>query len=227
MKIQRNKKLNNDGFTLIELLVALAISGVVVLMIAMFMTNGTQLYTTERGKIDLQNELQMADSFLIETLMEAKTVNITNKSGNTVELYTGLKDASKALLGVPGTTDTGEKETGTIAITTERVIQFDTANTSMYINKKFNANPSKGSLVSDAVKSFNVKISDECITYKKVTDPNTKVTSIVQDGYKNPIILEVGLTISDGNKEKTDNFTVTLRNDLEAVVVDGMEYSVK
>lgn len=223
--IQTTEKLNNEGFTLVELLVALAISGVVIVMIAMFMTNGSNMFRTERGRIDLQNEMQMADSFVTQTLMEAKTLDITNTDGSTTAIYTGNKSDSGDLVAVPGYDDEGNEVAG--SITSERIMSFDKNKKSLYVSKSYYATPKKGNLVSDNVTNLIVSIDDSCKVYKAQKDDITNETTMVHAGYQNPIVLNVTLVVSDEKNDKLENVTIKLRNKLKKVVVDGVEYTVK
>ena len=221
-----NEKLNNDGFTLAEMLVALAISGIVIIMIATLMTTGSKLFKQETDQINLQNELQMVDNFLTETIMEAKVIDITNASNSdgdsvTTYLYTGIKGTDGVLTAVP------DIEGNAGDITTERVISFNSAEDSLFINKSFVASPSKGSLVSDNVTMFKVSIDESCMTYKMITNSITGETSFEHEGFENPIVLNVELVVSDGKNEKKDTVSITVRNELTKVIIDGTEYTVR
>lgn len=223
-----NSKLNNNGFTLVELLVALAISGVVMVMVAMLMTSSSTLFKNEKGKINLQNEFQMVDSFLSETIMEAKTLYIMNNGdGQTLSLYTGEKNGDEL---EPVTLAVNELESGggSTDITTERIITFIPNSNSIFITKSYMATPSKGYLISDNVDNFKVTIDESCKVYsEEVVDPILGTTQMVHDGYSNPIILNVELSVSDDDNTKNEDFRITIRNKLDKVVVDGTEYSVK
>lgn len=211
------KKLNNQGFTLVELLVALAISGIVIVMIALLMTNGTTLFRNERTKIDLQNELQAVDNYVTEVGMEAKTINIENdENGQTVAFYTGERAANKDLVPVGGT-----------AITTERIITFKPDDSGLYISKSYIENLTKGYLVSGFVTEFKVSIAENCKTFEEIKDPIDGTITVEQKGYSNPIILNVSITIEDNNKVKHKDMTLTVRNDIDKVTVDGIEYTVE
>ena len=222
-------KLNNKGFSLVELLVALAISGIVIVMISLLIVNSSNLFNNENKNIDLQNEFQVVDGFLSETLMEAKTIDIVDDAeGNqTLTLYTGTRDASGTLQ--PVTTEPIEKTTTGVQsadITTERIITFKPDSNSLYITKSYISNLTKGNRISSSVKKFKVSIDDSCKTYKEVEDAFGKTTQ-VQTGYANPLILNVELNISDGESEKTEVVKITVRNQLKKVVVNGKEFTVK
>lgn len=240
-----NSKLNNQGFSLVELLVALAISGIVIVMISLLIVNSSNLFNNENKNIDLQNEFQVVDGFLSETLMEAKTIDIKDNDDGTLTLYTGTRGSDEALQ--PVTTEPIEAATtgaadGSIAtkpieatttgaaaasITTERIITFKPDSNSLYITKSKEASLTKGNRISSSVKKFKVSIDDSCKTYKEVKDSITGATSLEQTGYANPLILNIELNISNEKSEKTEVVKITVRNQLKKVVVNGKEFTVK
>lgn len=240
-----NSKLNNQGFSLVELLVALAISGIVIVMISLLIVNSSNLFNNENKNIDLQNEFQVVDGFLSETLMEAKTIDIKDNDDGTLTLYTGTRGSDEALQ--PVTTEPIEAATtgaadGSIAtkpieatttgaaaasITTERIITFKPDSNSLYITKSKEASLTKGNRISSSVKKFKVSIDDSCKTYKEVKDSITGTTSLEQTGYANPLILNIELNISNEKSEKTEVVKITVRNQLKKVVVNGKEFTVK
>ncbi len=225
-----NSKLNNQGFSLVELLVALAISGIVIVMISLLIVNSSNLFNNENKNIDLQNEFQVVDGFLSETLMEAKTIDIVDDAeGNqTLTLYTGTRDASGILQ--PVTTEPIEKTTTGVQsadITTERIITFNPDSNSLYITKSYISNLTKGNRISSSVKKFKVSIDDSCKTYKEVENSITHETTLEHTGYANPIILNIELNISNEKSDKTEVVKITVRNQLKKVVVNGKEFTVK
>lgn len=240
-----NSKLNNQGFSLVELLVALAISGIVIVMISLLIVNSSNLFNNENKNIDLQNEFQVVDGFLSETLMEAKTIDIKDNDDGTLTLYTGTRGSDEALQ--PVTTEPIEAATtgaadGSIAtkpieatttgaaaasITTERIITFKPDSNSLYITKSKEASLTKGNRISSSVKKFKVSIDDSCKTYKEVEDSITHETTLEHTGYANPIILNIELNISNEKSEKTEVVKITVRNQLKKVVVNGKEFTVK
>lgn len=234
-------KLNNEGFTLIELLVALAVSGVVILMISILMSNGSSMFKSERSKIELQNELQAVDGFLTEVLMEAKTLDIDTTDSDLNTIYTGKRGASKELLSIDGN-----------SISTERIISFAPGTNSLYTSKSYVENLTKGYLISGFVSEFSVSIDNSCKVYgeeettkkgyvpfqppttpsvnpsESVTEEETTKPDLLFKGYKNPIIINVKITIEDENgKTKTDTKSYRLRNDISSVTIDGVTYNVK
>lgn len=240
-----NSKLNNQGFSLVELLVALAISGIVIVMISLLIVNSSNLFNNENKNIDLQNEFQVVDGFLSETLMEAKTIDIKDNDDGTLTLYTGTRGSDEALQ--PVTTEPIEAATtgaadGSIAtkpieatttgaaaasITTERIITFKPDSNSLYITKSKEASLTKGNRISSSVKKFKVSIDDSCKTYKEVENSITHETTLEHTGYANPIILNIELNISNEKSEKTEVVKITVRNQLKKVVVNGKEFTVK
>lgn len=225
-----NSKLNNQGFSLVELLVALAISGIVIVMISLLIVNSSNLFNNENRNIDLQNEFQVVDGFLSETLMEAKTIDIVDNSDGdqTLTLYTGTRGSGEAL--EPVTTEPIEATTTgvtTASITTERIITFKPDSNSLYITKSNESSLTKGNRISSSVKKFKVSIDDSCKTYKEVKNSITHETTLEHTGYANPIILNIELNVSDGKSDKTEVVKITVRNQLKKVVVNGKEFTVK
>lgn len=227
MKIN-NQKLNNKGFSLVELLVALAISGIVIVMISLLIVNSSNMFNRENRNIDLQNEFQVVDGFLTETLMEAKTINIVDSTdgSSTLTLYTGEKNGTSLQ---PVTTETLEVVANTSApqVTTERIITFVPDKNSLYITKSYIADLTSGNRISNSVKQFKVSIDDSCKTYKNEHNSITHETSLKHDGYANPIILNIQLNVSDGKTDKVEVVKITVRNQLNKVVVNGTEFTVK
>lgn len=241
-----NSKLNNQGFSLVELLVALAISGIVIVMISLLIVNSSNLFNNENKNIDLQNEFQVVDGFLSETLMEAKTIDIKDNSDGdqTLTLYTGTRGSGEALQ--PVTTEPIEAATTgaadesiatepieaattgatTASITTERIITFKPDSNSLYITKSNESSLTKGNRISSSVKKFKVSIDDSCKTYKEV-EKITHETILEHTGYANPIILNIELNVSNGKSDKTEVVKITVRNQLKKVVVNGKEFTVK
>ena len=225
-----NSKLNNQGFSLVELLVALAISGIVIVMISLLIVNSSNLFNNENKNIDLQNEFQVVDGFLSETLMEAKTIDIVDNAdgSQTLTLYTGTRASDEALQ--PVTTEPIEAATtgaATASITTERIITFKPDSNSLYITKSKEASLTKGNRISSSVKKFKVSIDDSCKTYKEVENSITHETTLEHTGYANPIILNIELNISNEKSDKTEVVKITVRNQLKKVVVNGKEFTVK
>lgn len=230
-----NQKHNNSGFTLIELLVALAISGIVIVMIGAFMTNGSKLYQGERDKINLQNELQVVDGYLTEIFQEAKTVDISD-NGALTTVYTGVRNNDKSLGAVDGT-----------SITTEKILTYNPDSKSLYVSKSYIDNLTNGYLISQNISSIKFEIDSSCIRYESdtttpqgyvpiipgqpietptTTEPPTG--SLIFKGYNNPIYINVTIVIEDENgNSKSDTKTYRLRNDVDTVTVNGSAYTVK
>ena len=119
---------NNRGFSLIELLVAIAISGVVILMISFIMVQGTTLFKGESEVIDIQGELQIVRNQISEALMGAKSVVVVD-AGDDIIIYTGAVDPETNMLVAENNGDGG-----TSTVTTERIITYDSSEKSLYIS---------------------------------------------------------------------------------------------
>lgn len=223
------RRMNNKGFSLVEVLVALAVSSVVIVMIGALMSNGSFLFKNENNKINLQNELQIVDSFVSETMLEAKALNIVAWYDNvartsTTRIYTGDVDTTSfALLPVAPTNYYENKEHATEkpTISTERLLTFVHAGEKqgLYISQKFATvgKISKGQMISGAVTKFEVGIDSSCESKDK-------------DGnfcYKNPIVLIVTVEVKDGDKTKKEQYLYSLRNKLEEIYIYGNRYKVE
>ena len=73
MKVKLKKK---KGLTLIELIVALAISGIVMAMLASIIVTCYKSYTKEYTKAEIQNNAQMIMNKLGDAIMEAKIIEM-------------------------------------------------------------------------------------------------------------------------------------------------------
>jgi prepilin-type N-terminal cleavage/methylation domain-containing protein len=224
----KTKRMNNKGFSLVEVLVALAVSSVVIVMIGALMSNGSFLFKSENNKINLQNELQMVDSFVSETMLEAKALHVVAWYDNmarvsTTLVYTGDRNSSMELLPVAPTNYYENKEyrPEQPSISTERILTFvqTGGKQGLYISQQFATvgNISKGRLISGAVTNFKVGIDSSCESKDK-------------DGnfcYKNPIVLIVTVEVTDGDKTKKEQYLYSLRNKLEEITIYGRRYKVE
>lgn len=80
----------NKGFTLVELMVAIALSSLVISMIAILMGNVSRSYRIANGKISLQMEAQTIMNQLNHMIMEANNVvfsDIDGDSDNDLTIY--------------------------------------------------------------------------------------------------------------------------------------------
>lgn len=75
VKVSRGK-LNHGGFSLVELLIAMAILGVVSLVVYSFMTTGARFYQRTSADADIQSEAQLVANTISDLIVDCE-VNIT------------------------------------------------------------------------------------------------------------------------------------------------------
>lgn len=93
--IRKNKKkLDNQGFSLVELLVAMALVGVITLLLGAMMSNGSIWFAGETSKADLQNDIQTINTKIQKTLMEATVVSISEDASGVQYILTGEWEAA-------------------------------------------------------------------------------------------------------------------------------------
>ena len=91
-KITMKFKKDNQAFTLIEMIIGLAIASMVILSVYTFMSVGTKSYEESSRIADLQQEMQLANNFIADAVMEGITENTTFYDDGVVKkLDTGNK----------------------------------------------------------------------------------------------------------------------------------------
>lgn len=189
----------NGGFSLIELLVAIAISGIVILMISFIMVQGTTLFKGENEVIDLQGELQIVRNQLSEAIMGAKSVVVVETSGEENKdmiIYTGEVDKETNKLAVQSSGGT---------LTTERVIAY--VDGALYISTDRNDVVSEGNLISKYVSGMKIEFNES----SKVVDDAGRIH------YKNPFSVDITITLQNGDHKSDITMNVRARNILEKV----------
>ena len=70
--------------------------------------------------------------------------------------------------------------------------------------------------MGNMVTNIKVSFSDECV---RMSENGSYVLY-----YEQPLIMEVEITVSDGKESRTDSRIVTLRNEINQLIVDGNSY---
>ncbi len=137
MKVKLKKK---KGLTLIELIVALAISGIVMAMLASIIVSCYKSYTKENTKAEIQNNAQMIMNKLGDAIMEAKIIEMDG---------TQLK--------------TSEVKDGAFMDKVGKLISYEASSKKLYMASK----PSMGSnkeayLFGSYIKSYSISLDESC-----------------------------------------------------------------
>lgn len=201
-------KQNNKGISLVELLVAIAVSGIILVMIGVVITEGTKHFKEESIRASLQNELQMVNSQLTQTIMEASMLDIVNGSDKII--YTGeISSVDNELLIVNGT---------------EKIITVK--NNNLYITNFNDTDGTKltsGYSVSSNVEDFQISIDEGCLVENE-TDSDG---NLIEDYYTNPLIIKINISLKKSDITVNGEMSVRLRNDISQVTVDGFVIDVE
>lgn len=199
----------NKGASLVEVLVALGVSAIVFVIVGAFITNGTNFFNRQSRTIKLQNELMEVSNKINDNIMQATAIelyhNNTANYGEGFKLYTGEVDP------VTGVFITGTKGS------TAKLIQWDgMTNKNLYVLDDlslYTEDDKEPYKVGYMVTNVLISISDECVDL-----PNNG------EYYKQPLVLEIKITVSDGKSSKSDSKVVRLRNEIDKLVIDNTEY---
>ena len=211
MKEQIDIKQNNKGFSLIELLVTMAISGVIVILTASLVMNGSKWYTGETAKSDMQNDIQTVNTKIQKSLMEATALTV-KKESNVSYILTGQWDAVNG----KWTDDSNQNGTARAIIFYENRI---------YITDKYYE-------VSDVIAN-KIPEGYEFSKYLDSVSITLKNDIATVEGGKNEIEGPVGVNIQyrmKKNKKTTStDFDVSLRNSssISQILVNGKNIIVK
>ncbi len=206
--LRHNEKLNNKGLSLVEVLVALAISGIVMVVIFAFISSGTRFFNKQNNSINLQNELTEVSNSVSDALMQATALEIAT-STDQLTIHTG----EYAL------------ESGKYVFTTgkgaARLIYWN--GSSVYImDKPSDAELSESELeegycYSHYVSSITVNISDRC----KVTGGAGVIY------YSQPLMVDVTVTVSNNGVTLSDTKTTTIRNTIKNMKIGSDIYTYR
>lgn len=190
------KRCDNRGFTLVELMVAIAISGVVALLIGTLMYNASKWFSSESAKATIQNELQEVSEQLDASLMGAMAFTMET-DGEVTYLYTGeinddgtwknTSDANKVII----------IKNGKMWVRTEKPSNVD-------------AQPA-GYLITDKIDSFSINVNQ--ITDKVDASTGTQ-------GYTtNPMSVNVKITLAMNQKKASLDKDIRIRNKLSEFTI--------
>lgn len=199
----------NKGASLVEILVSLAVSAIVFIVVGMFVSNGTNFFNRQSRTIDLQKELLEVSNKVNDSIMQATGIEMYyNTSGDQSDgfaLYTGEITADKKNF-LTGKGNASKKiEWG--GKDNKKLYVLDDLTLTTADEKE----PYK---FGSRVTNFSITFSDECAT-------------LLADGtymYEQPLILEIHITVADDKESRSDTRVVTLRNQIEKLVIDGNEY---
>lgn len=201
----------NKGFSLVEILVSLAVSSIVLVVVGVFISTGTNFFNSTSRTIELQKELMEVSNKVNDSLIQATAINIDYKSSGAPEegvvIYTGeISTDGKSFITGKGNTSKKIEWTGK---TDKKVYVMD----SLLLT---NDNEKVPYCMGNMVTNIKVSFSDECV---RMSEDRSYVLY-----YEQPLIMEVEITVSDGKESRTDSRIVTLRNEINQLIVDGNSY---
>lgn len=192
--------MKNRGFSLIELLVAVAIAGIILLMLSIMLVQGTKMFSGESDEVSVRNDYQIVRNQIEETIMEAKAIVIV-RAGEDLVIYTGDVDTANNRLAAEGS-----------GVTTERIITFDKSEGKIYISSAYDKAVSEGNLLCSTVTEFNISISDKCLRDGS-ENPEPGMY------YVNPLSVDIVLKMKGQSNSVDSTLTVRVRNILEHITV--------
>lgn len=193
MIIKERKKRNNKGFSLVELLVALAVSATVITIVGSFITQGSKFYNKTGNSVNLQNELQEVSNIICDTLQEATYLEI-QKNSSELKVFTGKYSTVNTIDIFESDKSIDRMRSRLIYWNNNSVYVFDKASLNMITD-----NDKKGYRYSSYVSDISISVSEKC-------------KSNNADGYKQPLMLDVTITVSNKGTTRSETKNITLRN---------------
>lgn len=196
-EIRKHRKSNNKGLSLLEVLIAVAITGIVATLLAVFISSGTGYFRKQSNSIDLQNMLQETSNKITDSLMEATSVRIKEQEG-ALWIYTGDFDEiepkvkPKLILWI--------KSAGEIY-----VMDYDISSIS---------GVDEGYCMAKYVKDFTIQLDPKC------QNPDTHK-------WEQPLMFNVSISLENKDDVQADSKTTTLRNKIDLLEIYGVEYELK
>lgn len=195
----------NKGMSLMEILISVAISMIVMVVAATFISNGSVFFKKQSKTIDLQNELMEVSNKINDAVIQATDeLEIQTGTGaNGVKIYTGAYDLNNNKF----TSGKGSA----------RYIEWNSTDKTLYamdVLEMSDEELKKGYLMGSHVQNVSISIADEC--------------QVVQlDGsirYKQPLVLKISVTVSKDDETRRDLRVVTVRNKLDKLTMNGVVY---
>ena len=207
MIFKKRKRLNNKGFSLMEVLVALAVSATVITIVGSFITQGSKFYSKTGNSVNLQNELQELSNVVCDSLQEATYLEIQNGTSK-MDVYTG----SYTVVNDINIFDPGKG----VDVSRSRLIHWDGSNAYVFDNASLSMisdNDKKGYCYLKYVSKINISVSEKC-------------KSKNADGYTQPLMLDVTITVSNKGTERSETKNITLRNKISKLRIGDDEYEI-
>lgn len=204
MKMLKKLQQNNKGISLMEVLVSVAVSMIVMVVAATFIATSTNFFNKQSGSINLQNELLECSNKYTDTLMEASYLKISNSADGGLVVYTGEPDIAEEYFvtgkGVAKRLEWNKSDNTLYALNYPTLPAGD---------------DKQGYLIGSYVSDVKVSIQEEC-------------TIVQSDGvtlnFEQPLIIKVEMKVSDGKETRSDSKTITLRNNIDKLVLYGTTY---
>ena len=195
----------NKGMSLLEILVSVAISMIVMVVAATFISNGSIFFKKQSGTIDVQNELMECSNMINDALLQSTdTLEINTGAGaGGAKIYTGTYNLTENKF----TSGKGYA----------RYIEWNSSTQDLYVMDVLNMSDpelKKGYRMGDHVSAISISISEKC----EVVQLDSSIR------YKQPLILEFSVTITDEDESRSDSRVVTLRNELKELKLNGISY---
>lgn len=198
----------NKGMSLLEILVSVAISMIVMVVAASFISNGSIFFKKQSDTIDVQNELMECSNKINDALLQATdTLEINIGPGvNGAKIYTGAYNSmeNKFISGKGSA----------------RLIEWNSTSGDLYVMdvlKMDDDNLKKGYRMGEHVTDVSVTLSKDCYDIHK-TEGTIR--------YKQPLVFEVSVTVTGDEDCRKDTRVVTLRNKLNKLIINGQTYTL-
>ncbi len=187
-------KENKKGISLVEIIVAIAITGIIIVMLGSVISSGTVLFNRQNKIVDMTNESQLLSGQLEQSLMEATGITIYHDDANKCKyIYTGVINAAG---------DGWENPTGV-----ERTLILKENN--FYVSNNFVTDASvmnEGNMITSYIKTFDIKIAES--SKETVTGEG----GLEEINYINPIVVEVNYVLEKDDNKKSAALIIKMRN---------------